>query len=66
MGDPRNVEIAAVRAYLENVTECRRYQLLRHFDVDVTVTRDNILCCDVCASLALDTCTTINDKKNNS
>ena len=66
VADPRNIEIAAVRSYLENNMECRRYQLLRYFDVNLATklpTRDNILCCDVCASLAitaLATCTTNN------
>ena len=61
--DPRNVEKAAVRSYLENNMECRRYQLLRYFDVNLAAklpTRDNLLCCDVCASLtitSLATCT---------
>lgn len=45
-----NVAIAAVRHYLENTTECRRIQLLRHFELNNTTATCNALtCCDVCA-----------------
>ena len=33
--DPRNVELAAVRHYLENNTNCHRQQLLNYFDSDL-------------------------------
>ena len=49
--DPRNVELAAVRHYLENNTNCRRQQLLNYFDSDLFSTihcNDRFLCCDVC------------------
>ena len=52
VSDPRNAELCAVRNYLENNRECRRYQLLRYFDINTVNKRDQILCCDVCASLA--------------
>ena len=50
--NPRNAELAAVRQYLENDSECRRQQLLKYFDctINVSENRDNLLCCDVCAS----------------
>ena len=44
-------EILAVRLYLENVTECRRHQLLKYFDQSQEhANKDtlNELCCDVC------------------
>ncbi len=44
---PRNAEIAAVRHYLENDSECRRQQLIKYFDSSIS-TIDPILCCDVC------------------
>ena len=43
-------EILAVRLYLENVTECRRHQLLKYFDQSQEhANKDtlNELCCDV-------------------
>ena len=51
ISDPRNVELAAVRHYLENNTSCRRQQLLNYFDSDLFSTihcNDRLLCCDVC------------------
>ena len=47
---PRHAEIAAVRHYLENDKECRREQLLHHFDrsMQVPESRELLLCCDVC------------------
>ena len=56
---PSNVEIAAVRHYLEDTTECRRIQLLRHFDPDLARThnsRDSMSCCDVCAQTVVNAC----------
>ena len=50
--DPRNVELAAVRHYLENNTNCHRQQLLNYFDSDLFSTihcNDRLLCCNVCA-----------------
>ena len=49
--NPRNAEIVAVRRYLENITDCRRCQLLRYFDpelVKILPRRDPNKCCDVC------------------
>jgi superfamily II DNA helicase RecQ len=48
-----NAELAAVRRYLENTLDCRRVQLLHHFDPDLSRSlppRDPLFCCDVCAS----------------
>ena len=47
---PRHAEIAAVRHYLENDKECRREQLLHHFDrsMQVPESRELLLCCDLC------------------
>ena len=33
--NPRNAEIVAVRQYLENISECRRCQLLCYFDPEL-------------------------------
>lgn len=52
LSNPRDAEVAAVRHYLENNKECRRIQLLDYFDPvlkEEIVTRDQLLCCDVCA-----------------
>ena len=55
---PCDAEIAAVRHYLENVSECCRRQLLNYFDPtfsgDILV-QDPLLCCDVCANTTLQT-----------
>lgn len=50
--DPRNVEISCMRRYPENTSQCRRYQLLRYFNPELSPpsNRDKLLCCDVCAS----------------
>ena len=51
--NPCDAEIAAVRHYLENVSECRRRQLLSYFDSSFCsdlVVQDHLLCCDVCAN----------------
>ena len=49
--NPRNAELAAVRQYLENDSDCRRQQLLKYFDSTISLSenRDYLLCCDVCA-----------------
>ena len=52
---PANAELASVRRYLENTSECRRVQLLHHFDPELIKTlhrRDDLLCCDICACLS--------------
>lgn len=49
--NPRNAEIVAVRQYLENISECRRCQLLCYFDPELVKKlsrRDPNKCCDVC------------------
>jgi superfamily II DNA helicase RecQ len=49
--NPCDAEIAAVRRYLKNVSECRRRQLLSHFDssfCSYLQLQDHLLCCDVC------------------
>lgn len=44
-----NAEIAAVRHYLENTSECRRLQLLHYYDPDLShVQQDPLTCCDFC------------------
>lgn len=51
LSNPSNAELAAVRHYLQNDVDCRRFQLLRYFDpmmVATLRTRDLFLCCDVC------------------
>lgn len=49
LSNPRDCELAAVRHYLENSSECRRQQLMKHFDPTIQVnTVDPLLCCDVC------------------
>ena len=53
--NPRNLEVVAVRQYLENVKDCRRCQLLRYFDPELITSlprRDLTKCCDVCKLLA--------------
>lgn len=54
LSNPRDAELVAVRRYLENDSECRRYQLLKYFDPSLVLSRLNIhdplLCCDVCAA----------------
>ena len=48
---PRNVEVAVVRRFLENTSDCRRHMLLTYFDPAVAKNlgrRDPILCCDNC------------------
>ena len=43
------IEVNAVRQYLENCTSCRRRELLRYFDLNLAVPDINpLLCCDVC------------------
>ena len=52
LSDPRNVELAAVRRYLENCILRRRYQLLSYFGKSVASTlgrRDPHSCCNVYA-----------------
>ena len=52
--NPHDAEIAAVRRYLENTYECRRYQLIHYFDPELVKTLPKpkpSLCCDVCARL---------------
>ena len=52
--NPRDAEVVAVRRYVENDKECRRYQLIRYFDPELAKTmpkRDRLLCCDVCSAL---------------
>ena len=61
MSDARNVEIAAVRHYFENNSECRRYQLLSYFGEKLTNNRDRLLCFDTCAALA---CTSSENQDN--
>ena len=54
LSNPRDAEVAAVRRYVANHEECRRYQLIRYFDPELSKTlpkRDILLCCDVCAKL---------------
>lgn len=56
LSKPMDAERAAVRHYLENCSECRRYQLLKYFDPSLLSTlksRDPLLCCDVCAAHTL-------------
>ena len=51
-----NVEVTAVRHYLENSSECRRLQLLCYFDpcFASTICRcDPLTCCDVCTYAAV-------------
>ena len=44
-------ETAAVRRYVENISECRRYQLLTYFDPGFSrVDSVSMACCDVCSS----------------
>ena len=44
-------ETAAVRRYVENISECRRYQLLTYFDPGFSrVDSESMACCDVCSS----------------
>ena len=48
---PHDADIAEVRCYLTNSSECRRYQLLKYFDHGVArmlSRRDLNTCCDVC------------------
>ena len=57
LSNPHDAEIAIVRRYLENETECRRYQLMRYFDPDIArslCSRDSLVCCNVCAKLSID------------
>lgn len=50
LSNHRSAGLAAVRHYLANDHECRRKQLLKHFDPSIVVsTIDSVLCCDVCA-----------------
>ncbi len=47
----RNVEVAAVRRFLENTSDCRRHTLLNFFDPTVASSlpkRNLLLCCDNC------------------
>ena len=44
---------AAVRHYLENSSECRRIQLLQHFDPKTLFPHDPLTCCDVCMQAVL-------------
>ena len=54
LSNPRNVEIVAVRRYLENDKVCRRLQLLQYFDSRASpCSKDKLLCCDVCAKSVL-------------
>ena len=48
----RDHEVAAVRHYLENKTECRRRWLLDYFDqcLSPSTCVDPKECCDICAS----------------
>ena len=49
ISDPRNVEVAVVRRYLENNIDCRRYLLQHYFDPALLCTlerRDRRLYCD--------------------
>ena len=49
----RNVELRAVRDYLENTELCRRFMLLKYFDPVVARnigSRDKRMCCDNCRS----------------
>ena len=51
LSNPRNAEVAAVRHYLDNTIDCRRYILLKYFDPAVAKElqdRDKRLCCDNC------------------
>ena len=49
-----NAEVAVVRHYLENTFECRRVQLLRHFDlVHTPGPHDQFTCYDVCAQASI-------------
>ncbi len=53
LSNPCNTEIADVRRYIENCSDCRRYLLLKYFDTSVTATLRNCepcLCCDYCKS----------------
>ena len=49
LSNPRDAEIATVRHYLENDSECRRKQLLHYFDPSIQVpdNKDFLLCCVV-------------------
>ena len=58
MSNPCNAEVAAIRRYLENTVDCRRYLLLSYFDPVVANKldcRDKSSCCDNCRS-ALRSC----------
>ena len=47
----RNAEVATVRKFVENSSDCRRYMLLNYFDSSVAKslgTRNILLCCDNC------------------
>ena len=49
----RNAELAAVRRFLENTTDCRRHMLVSYFDPSVAKSlqkQDPLLCCDNCKS----------------
>ena len=35
LSNPRDAEVAAVRRYVENCEECRRYQLISYFDPEL-------------------------------
>lgn len=51
------MRLAAVGHYLENNSECRRFQLLRYFDLlSTSTTLDALTCCDVCAKAVTSTC----------
>ena len=53
LNNPRNAEIVAVRRYIENCSDCRRYLLLKYFDLTIAANLkrcDPLLCCDNCVS----------------
>ena len=51
LSKPQSAELAKMRSYLDNVSDCRRCTLLSHFDsalVSVISDRDRLTCCDNC------------------
>ena len=51
LSNPQDAEVAVIRRYLENVSDCRRFILLSYFDnvhAKTLTRRDPLTCCDNC------------------
>ncbi len=58
----QSADIVKMRSYLENVTDCRRYILLSHFDsalIGNLSDRDPLTCCDNCKEVEIITACTV-------